>query len=98
MIGGDGQEAAPADIAQLHPIYVVANISTQQALQIRANLDQWRLTLTELHPVPIEASLSDDRLPASWHDRYVAPQIDPATGTPLVRGIIRIGYGGVQRA
>jgi multidrug resistance efflux pump len=39
MIGGEGQEAALADIAQLHPIYVVANISTQQALQIRANLE-----------------------------------------------------------
>jgi RND family efflux transporter MFP subunit len=49
VVGGNGQEAALADITQLDPIYVVANISSQQALQIRANLDQRRLTLADLH-------------------------------------------------
>ena len=63
MVGGDGQQAALAEITQLDPIYVVANISSQQALQIRANLDQRRLTLDELHKIPIEAALvGRDRL------------------------------------
>ena len=48
VVGGNGQEAALVDIIQLDPIYVVANISSQQALQIRANLDQRRLTLEDL--------------------------------------------------
>lgn len=90
VVGGNGQEAALADITQLDPIYVVANISSQQALQIRANLEQRRLTLAELHQVPIEAALSDESgFPHSGTIEYVAPQIDAATGTLLVRGIMR---------
>jgi RND family efflux transporter MFP subunit len=90
VVGGNGQEAALADITQLDPIYVVANISTQQALQIRANLDQRRLTLAEFHQVPVEAALSDETgFPHHGTLEYVAPQIDQATGTLLVRGIMR---------
>jgi RND family efflux transporter MFP subunit len=90
VVGGNGQEAALADITQLDPIYVVANISSQQALQIRANLDQRRLTLDELHRVPIDAALSDQTgYPLHGTIEYVAPAIDQATGTLLVRGILR---------
>jgi RND family efflux transporter MFP subunit len=90
VVGGNGQEAALADITQLDPIYVVANISSQQALQIRANLDQRRLTLAELHQVPVEAALSDETgFPHRGTIEYVAPAIDPQTGTLLVRGILQ---------
>jgi RND family efflux transporter MFP subunit len=89
VVGGNGQEAALVDIVQLDPIYVVANISTQQALQIRANLDQRRLTLDEVHRIPIEAALSDETgFPHRGTIEYVAPAIDQATGTLLVRGIL----------
>jgi RND family efflux transporter MFP subunit len=88
VVGGNGQEAALAEITQLDPIYVVANISSQQALEIRANLDQRRLTLEELYQIPVEAALSDE---AGFTHRgtmqYVAPAFDPATGTLYVRGI-----------
>jgi RND family efflux transporter MFP subunit len=88
-VGGAGQQTALALITQWDPIYVVANISSQQALQIRANLDQRQLTLTELHQIPIEVALQND---AAFSHRgtveYVAPTIDPATGTLLVRGIL----------
>jgi RND family efflux transporter MFP subunit len=90
VVGGNGQEAALVDIVQLDPIYVVANISSQQALQIRANLDQRRLTLDELHKIPIDAALSDETgYPHHGTIEYVAPAIDQATGTLLVRGILR---------
>jgi RND family efflux transporter MFP subunit len=90
VVGGNGQEAALSDITQLDPIYVVANISSQQALQIRANLDQRRLTLAELQQVPVEAALSDEAgFPHRGTIEYVAPAIDPQTGTLLVRGIMR---------
>nr|WP_294543221.1 efflux RND transporter periplasmic adaptor subunit [uncultured Rhodopila sp.] len=89
VVGGNGQEAALAEITQLDPIYVEANISTQQALQIRANLDQRRLTLAELHQVPIDVQLSGESgFPHRGTLEYVAPAIDPATGTLLVRGIL----------
>ena len=58
--------------------------------QTRANLDQRRLTLAELQQVPIEAALSDETgFPHRGTIEYVAPQIDAATGTLLVRGIVR---------
>nr|WP_294507793.1 efflux RND transporter periplasmic adaptor subunit [uncultured Rhodopila sp.] len=89
VVGGNGQEAALAEITQLDPIYVEANISTQQALQIRANLDQRRLTLAELHQIPVEVQLSGE---SGFTHRgtieYVAPAIDPATGTLLVRAVL----------
>ena len=89
VVGGNGQQEALADITQLDPIYVVANISTQQAQQIRANLDQRRLTLAELHRIPVEVALSGETgFPHRGTVEYVAPAIDPATGTLLVRGIL----------
>ena len=60
-----------------------------QALQIRTNLDQRRLTLDELRRIPIEAALSDETgFPHRGTIEYVAPAIDQATGTLLVRGIM----------
>ena len=90
VVGGNGQEINLADIVQLDPIYVVANLSLQQALQIRTNLDARRLTLEELHKVPIDAALSDETgFPHHGTLEYVAPGIDQATGTLLVRGILQ---------
>jgi RND family efflux transporter MFP subunit len=89
VVGGNGQQPALAEITQLDPIYVVANISQQQALVIRANLDQRRLTLAELHQIPVEAALSDETgFPHRGTIQYVAPAIDPATGTLYVRGVV----------
>jgi RND family efflux transporter MFP subunit len=89
MVGGDGGQPALAEILQLDPIYAVASISSQQALQIRANLDQRRLSLDDLHKIPVEAALSDETgFPHRGTIQYVAPQIDPQTGTLYVRGIL----------
>ncbi len=89
VVGGSGQQAALAEITQLDPIYVVANLSEQQVLQIRKNLDQRRLTLADLHKVPVDVGLSDEQgFPHRGTIEYVAPQLDPATGTLLVRGIL----------
>ena len=90
VVGGNGQQSALAEIMQLDPIYVTANISSQQALQIRANLDQRRLTLEQLHQVPVDVALSDETgFPHRGTVEYVAPGIDAAAGTLLVRGILR---------
>jgi RND family efflux transporter MFP subunit len=89
VVGGAGQPAVLAEIIQLDPIYVVANISVQQAMQVRANLAQRRLTLEELHRVPVEVALADEAgYPHRGTVEYVAPAIDQATGTLLVRGIL----------
>ncbi|WP_245257415.1 efflux RND transporter periplasmic adaptor subunit [Methylocapsa acidiphila] len=90
VIGGVGQQAAVAEILQLDPIYVVANLSEQEALQIRANLDQRRLSLAELTKIPVDVGLENGNgFPYRGTIEYVAPGIDPSTGTLLVRGILR---------
>jgi RND family efflux transporter MFP subunit len=89
VVGGGGQQSALAEITQLNPIYVVANLSEQQVLNIRKNLDQQRLTLADLHKVPVDVGLSDEQgFPHRGTIEYVAPALDPQTGTLLVRGIL----------
>jgi RND family efflux transporter MFP subunit len=89
LVGGGGQQAALAEITQLDPIYVVANLSEQQVLQIRQNLNQHRLTFADLRKVPVDVALSDQTgFPLQGTIEYVSPGIDPATGTLLVRGIL----------
>ena len=89
VVGGNAQGSELAEITQLDPIYVVANLGSDQALQIRQNLDQRRLTLADLHKVPIEVALSDEQgYPHKGTLEYVAPAIDPSTGTLYVRGIV----------
>lgn len=89
VVGGLGQQTALAEITQLDPIYVVANLSEQQVLQIRQNLGQHRLTFADLRKVPVDVALSDQTgFPLQGTLEYVAPGIDPATGTLLVRGIL----------
>ena len=89
VVGGDAQQAALAEITQLDPIYVVANLSEQTVLKIRQNLDQHRLTLADLQKIPVDVGLSDEQgFPHRGTIEYVAPALDPATGTLLVRGIL----------
>jgi RND family efflux transporter MFP subunit len=89
LVGGGGQQAALAEITQLDPIYVVANLSEQEVLKIRANLGQHRLTFADLRKVPVDVGLSDQTgFPLQGTIEYVAPGIDPSTGTLLVRGIL----------
>jgi RND family efflux transporter MFP subunit len=84
-----GQQSALAEITQLDPIYVVANLSEQQVLKVRANLAQHRLTLADLHKVPVDVALLDQtEFPLQGTVEYVSPGIDPSTGTLLVRGIL----------
>jgi RND family efflux transporter MFP subunit len=89
VVGGAGQQAALAEIMQLDPIYVVATLSEQQMLDIRKNIDQRRLTLTDLVKVPVDVGLQNATgYPYHGFIEYVAPQIDPSTGTLYVRGLL----------
>jgi RND family efflux transporter MFP subunit len=90
VVGGGGQPTALAEITQLDPIYVNATLSEQQALEIRANLDQRRLTPADLLKVPVDVGLQNGTdFPYHGHIEFVAPQFDPTTGTIEVRGILR---------
>src|SRR6516164_512108 len=89
LVGGGGQQAALAEITQLDPIYVVANLSEQTVLKVRENLNQHRLTFADLQKVPVDVGVSDQTgFPLQGTIEYVAPGLDPQTGTLLVRGIL----------
>jgi RND family efflux transporter MFP subunit len=89
-VGGAGQQTVLAEILQLDPIYVVANLSEQDLLKVRANLGERRLTYAELVNIPVEVGIEKGTdFPYRGTIQYVAPQIDPQTGTILVRGILR---------
>jgi RND family efflux transporter MFP subunit len=89
-VGGAGQQTVLAEILQLDPIYVVANLSEQDVLKVRQNLGQRRLTFAELLNIPVEVGIENGNgFPYRGTIQYVAPQIDPQTGTLLVRGILR---------
>jgi RND family efflux transporter MFP subunit len=89
VVGGNAQQSALAEITQLDPIYVVANLSEQTVLKIRQNLGQHRLTLADLLKIPVDVGLSDEQgFPHRGTIEYVEPGLDPSTGTLLVRGIL----------
>ncbi len=90
VVGGNGQQAALAEILQLDPIYVVLNMSEQEVLQIRRNLGGKPLSYSDLINIPIEVGLADHAgsFPLRGKLQFVAPGIDPQTGTLLVRGIL----------
>lgn len=89
VVGGPGQDAVLAEILQLDPIYVVANISSQDVLKIRANMDQRRLAQPDWGRIALDVALSNE---TDFRHRatvqYVAPVIDAATGTLFLRGIM----------
>lgn len=88
-VGGAGQQTVLAEILQLDPIYVVANLSEQDLLKVRANLGQRRLSYAELVNIPVEVGIENGNgYPYRGTIQYVAPEIDPQTGTLLVRGIL----------
>lgn len=77
-----------ATIVQLDPIYVSFNLSEQDVLNIRRNLADRRITLEQLNKVPIEIGLMTEQgYPHKGHLDYVSPNVDPTTGTVLVRGV-----------
>jgi RND family efflux transporter MFP subunit len=88
-VGGAGQRTVLADIVQLNPIYVVANLSETEYLTVRKNLNQRMPNLAELLQVPVEVALQNQSdYPYRGTIQYVAPGIDPKTGTLFVRGVL----------
>jgi RND family efflux transporter MFP subunit len=86
---GDTTATKLATIVQLDPIYVEFNMSEQDVLQIRANLKK-RLTVEDLSKVSLDIGLmTEEGYPHAGFLNYVAPEVDPNTGTILVRGLFR---------
>ena len=80
---GVGGPTKLARLVQLDPIHVTFAISEQDAQRIRANLVEAGV---DLGKVPVEAGLmSEPGYPHGGVLDYIAPEVDPATGTLSVR-------------
>lgn len=81
-----------ATIVQLNPIYVSFAISEQDVLNIRADLASAGLTLADLGKITAEVGLMTEQgYPHHGVLDYVAPQVDSATGTLMVRAVLQNG-------
>lgn len=75
-----------ATILRLDPIYVTANLSEQDVLRIIA--DPRGISTADLGKIPIELGLMGDTgYPHKGVIDYIAPQVDPSTGTLRIRGV-----------
>jgi membrane fusion protein, multidrug efflux system len=87
---GDTTPTKLATIVQLDPIYVTFNMSEQDVLKVRENLSNRRVTVEELSKVPLDVGLmNEEGYPHAGFLNYVSPEIDPQTGTILVRGLFK---------
>ncbi len=78
-----------ATIVQLDPIWVNFNASERDVLEVRAALAQQGRTTASLLGTPVEVGLqTEDGYPHVGKLDYVAPDIDPSTGTLAARAIL----------
>lgn len=86
---GAGGATKLATILQLDPIYVNFNINEQQVLLVRQQLRQQGLTIKDVGPIPVEIGLqTDNGFPYKGRIDYIAPDMDPNTGTLSVRAVL----------
>lgn len=83
---GSGRPTPLATILKLDPIYVTAHLSEQDVLRIIA--DPKGISTADLGKIPIELGLMTDKAyPHKGVIDYIAPLVDPSTGTLEVRGV-----------
>jgi len=86
LVGGGSSPTALATILRLDPIYVTANFSEQDVLRIIA--DPSGISTADLGKIPIELGvMTETGYPYKGVIDYIAPQVDPSTGTLRLRGV-----------
>jgi RND family efflux transporter MFP subunit len=77
-------------IVQLDPIWVNFTASERDVLQVRASLARAGRTTTDLMGTPVEIGLqTESDYPHKGKLDYVAPTVDPSTGTLAARAILQ---------
>jgi RND family efflux transporter MFP subunit len=78
-----------ATIVQMQPIYVTFNVSELEVQRLRARAVKTGGIAATLPQIPVEIGLQGEiGYPHSGHMDYVAPTVDPGTGTLLARGLL----------
>jgi multidrug efflux system membrane fusion protein len=85
---GYGSPTKLASIVQVAPIYAYFNVSETLVLRIREGLAKQGKTLGDVSEVPVEIGLQiEDGYPHVGRLDYVAPSVDPTTGTLEARAV-----------
>ncbi len=88
-VGGGATLTVLATIVQMDPIWVNFTASERDALQVRATLVSRGQTTANLLGMPVEVALQTETdFPHVGKLDYVAPTVDPSTGTLAARGIL----------
>jgi RND family efflux transporter MFP subunit len=83
-----------ATIVQMQPIYATFNVSEQEVLRIRGNAIKAGRRPEALETIPVEIGLQGETgYPHRGHMDYVAPTVDPSTGTLSARGVLENADG-----
>ena len=86
---GHGQPTTLATIVEMDPIYAYFNIGENEVLRIKQALAAQGRTIEEVKQIEIDLGLQNegDDYPHKGRLDYVSPEVDPSTGTLLVRGV-----------
>ena len=88
LVGSSGATKL-ATVVQLDPIYVTFNLGERDVLMVRTALARNGKSEVDLSKVPIEVGLANEEgYPHRGTLDYIAPGLDPTTGTLLVRGVL----------
>ncbi|MHC2107492.1 efflux RND transporter periplasmic adaptor subunit [Methylobacterium sp. WL64] len=78
-----------AQLVRIDPLYIYFNVGEQQVLRVKQHLLATQRTLGDLSKIPVEIGLQDEAgYPHIGKLDYLAPQVDPSTGTLLARALI----------
>ncbi len=81
-----------AQLVRIDPLYVYFNVSEQQVLLVKQHLLATQRTLGDLSKIPVEIGLQTETgYPHTGKLDYLAPQVDPSTGTLMARALIENG-------
>jgi len=87
LVGQSGPTKLATEV-QLEPVYVNFNVSERDVLLIRAGLAKEGKTLRDAGSIPVEVGLQTETgTPHAGTLDYVAPGVDPSTGTLAARAI-----------
>ncbi|MBS7589720.1 efflux RND transporter periplasmic adaptor subunit [Ancylobacter defluvii] len=85
---GHSEPTKLATIVQMDPIYVYFNLSENQVLRIKQALAESGRTIEQVKEIEIDIGLqNEDGYPHKGRLDYVSPEVDPSTGTLLVRAL-----------
>lgn len=85
LVGGNGAQVL-ATIVQLDPIYINFNASERDVLRVRDMLVRRKQTASNLIGADVEVGLQTDQgYPHKGKLNYIAPTVNPATGTLAAR-------------